>query len=120
MAAFWGYDIDPLPEPDSLVKGGEDLNIGELKLSVMHTPGHSPGGICIYGEGVIVTGDTIFAGSVGRTDFHGGDINKLKNSFQRIMALPEDTKILPGHGPNSTVGYEKRNSMFSKDFLHIL
>lgn len=119
MAAFWGYEIDPLPEPDIMVKGEEDLKIGNLSLKIIHTPGHSPGGICIYGEGIIVTGDTLFAGSVGRTDFYGGDINKLKSSFKRIMDLPEDTRVLPGHGNNSTVGYEKRNNMFSKDFLKI-
>ncbi len=112
MAAFWGYEIDPLPPPDILVGEGDEIKAGGLRFSVMHTPGHSPGGICLYGHGVVITGDTLFAGSVGRTDFHGGDINKLKASFRRLMELPGETKVLPGHGPTSTIGQEKRENFF--------
>jgi glyoxylase-like metal-dependent hydrolase (beta-lactamase superfamily II) len=117
MAAFWGYDLDPVPDPDVLVKDGEDITVGNLSFKVIHTPGHSPGGICLYGEGIVITGDTLFAGSVGRTDFYGGDINKLKNSFKRLMALTENTKVLTGHGPETTIGREKKGNMFSEDFL---
>lgn len=117
MAAFWGYELDPLPDPDVFIKEGDVIEFGNLKFNVLHTPGHSPGGICIYGEGIVITGDVIFAGSVGRTDFYGGDMNRLKDSFRRIMSLPEDTKMLPGHGPDSTIGNEKRENAFSKDFL---
>lgn len=117
MAAFWGYDLDPLPEPDKLLKDGEDIEIGSLRFKVLHTPGHSPGGICLYGEGIVITGDTLFAGSVGRTDFYGGDANKLKESFKRLMSLPEATKVLPGHGPETTVGREKKENMFSDELL---
>lgn len=112
MAAFWGYDIDPLPEPDRFVEEGEKLKVGGLEFTVLHTPGHSPGGISLYGEGIVVTGDTLFAGSVGRTDFHGGDIEKLKASFRRLLELPEETVVLPGHGPSSTIGREKRENFF--------
>lgn len=117
MAAFWGYDLDPVPDPDVLAKDGEDITVGNLSFKIIHTPGHSPGGICLYGEGIVITGDTLFAGSVGRTDFYGGDINKLKNSFKRLMALPENTKVLAGHGPETTIGREKKGNMFSENFL---
>lgn len=117
MAAFWGYDLDPLPDPDILVKEEESIKIGDLSFKVIHTPGHSPGGICLYGEGIVITGDTLFAGSVGRTDFHGGDMNRLKESFKRLMSLPENTRVLPGHGPETTIGREKRENMFLDELL---
>jgi glyoxylase-like metal-dependent hydrolase (beta-lactamase superfamily II) len=116
MAAFWGYDIPPLPEPDVFVKEGDTVEVGKLNFKVLHTPGHSPGGICLYGNGIVITGDTLFAGSVGRTDFHGGDLNKLKESFKRLLTLPEDTEVLPGHGPKSTIGIEKRENFFIEEF----
>ncbi len=117
MAAFWGYDLDPLPDPDVLVEDGVDIAVGDLSFKVFHTPGHSPGGICLYGEGIVITGDTLFAGSVGRTDFHGGDTNRLKESFKRLMSLPENIRVLPGHGPETTIGREKRENMFSDELL---
>lgn len=117
MAAFWGYDFDPLPEPDKLLKNGDDIEIGGLRFNILHTAGHSPGGICLYGEGIVITGDTLFAGSVGRTDFYGGDMNKLKESFKRLMSLPENTRVLPGHGPETTIGHEKRENSFSEEVL---
>ena len=116
MAAFWGYDMEPLPEPDLLVKDGDEIKLGALLFRVLHTPGHSPGGACLFGEGVVITGDTLFAGSVGRTDFHGGDMTMLKQSFGRLLALPPDTKVLAGHGPASTIGRERSENFFSKLF----
>ena len=113
QAAIRGYELDPLPEPDMFISDGDKLEIGNLKLEVLHTPGHSPGGICLYGEGILITGDTLFAGSVGRTDFYGGDIEKLKKSFKRLISLPDKVKILPGHGPESTIGKEKETNFFS-------
>lgn len=116
MASFWGYDIEPLPDPDLLVDEGDEIKFGTLAFKVLHTPGHSPGGISLLGEGVVITGDTLFAGSVGRTDFHGGDMNKLKLSFERLMSLPSETKVLAGHGPNSTIGKERSENFFQKLF----
>ncbi|HET6516528.1 MAG TPA: MBL fold metallo-hydrolase [Thermodesulfovibrionales bacterium] len=113
MAAFWGYDLDPLPEPDMFVNEGDEIRLGTLTFRVLHTPGHSPGGICLFGEGVVITGDTLFAGGVGRTDFYGGDMEKLKRSFQRLMSLPPETKILAGHGPSSTIGRERTANFFA-------
>ncbi len=117
MASFWGFDIDPLPEPEIKVQEGDIIQIGDLSFQVLHTPGHSPGGICLYTTGLVITGDTLFAGSVGRTDFYGGDISKLRESFRRLMNLPEDTKVITGHGPATTIGREKRTNMFSHNWL---
>jgi hydroxyacylglutathione hydrolase len=115
QAALWGYEIDSLPDPDLFVAEGDTLAIGSLRFVILHTPGHSPGGICVYGEGIILTGDTLFAGSVGRTDLYGGDIEKLRISYQRLMLLPEDTKVLPGHGPETTIKKEKVDNFFSDE-----
>ncbi len=115
QAAMWGYDIDELPAPDGFIDEGDNIQAGNLGFRVMHTPGHSPGGICLYGEGVIITGDTIFRGSVGRTDFPGGSVERLRESFKRIIDLPDETAILPGHGPETTVGTEKRENFFVRE-----
>ncbi|MEW6419901.1 MAG: MBL fold metallo-hydrolase [Nitrospirota bacterium] len=112
-ALLWGYELDPLPEPDMIASEGDKLEIGNLRFEILHTPGHSPGGICLYGEGILITGDTLFAGSVGRTDFYGGNIEKLKNSFKRLMSLSDEVRVLPGHGPESTIGKEKTDNFFS-------
>jgi len=113
QAALWGYELDSLPDPDLFVEEDDTLEIGNLRFVIIHTPGHSPGGICLYGEGIVITGDTLFAGSVGRTDLFGGDIKKLKISYKRLMLLPEDTKVLPGHGPETTIKKEKVDNFFT-------
>jgi hydroxyacylglutathione hydrolase len=110
QAALWGFDIDPQPEPDMLVSEGDKIEVGELKFEILHTPGHSPGGICLYGEGILITGDTLFSGSVGRTDLYGGNIGDLRKSFKRLISLPESIRILPGHGPESTIGKERTDN----------
>lgn len=112
QAASWGYEMAQPPEPDVFVKEGDVLLLGNLNLRVLSTPGHSPGGICLYGGGILVTGDTVFAGSVGRTDLYGGDMEEMKRSFVRIISLPPETRILPGHGSLSTVGEEKNMNFF--------
>lgn len=112
QAAFWGYEIEEPPAPDMFVKEGDELSIKGVRFEVLHTPGHSPGGICLYSEGIIFTGDTIFAGSVGRTDFYGGSLEELKKSFKRIISLPPATEIFSGHGDFSTVQAEKTMNFF--------
>jgi glyoxylase-like metal-dependent hydrolase (beta-lactamase superfamily II) len=112
QAAFWGYSIDDLTEPDDFIDEGDEIRVGNLCFKVLHTPGHSRGGICLYGEGIIIAGDTIFQGSVGRTDFPGGSIEELKKSFRRIIELPQQTKIYSGHGPETTVGNERKYNFF--------
>ncbi|UCD35928.1 MAG: MBL fold metallo-hydrolase [Nitrospiraceae bacterium] len=117
QAAIWGYDIDETPDPDGFLDEGDEIRAGTLTFRVMHTPGHSPGGLCLYGEGILLTGDTIFKGSVGRTDFPGGSLEELKKSFRRILELPDATKIYSGHGPETTVGMEKKTNFFVNEFL---
>lgn len=114
-AAMWGFELDDQPDPGILVSEGDTIQVGGLRFEVLHTPGHSPGGICLYGEGVLITGDTLFAGSVGRTDLHGGNIGTLKMSFSRLMALPDEIRVLPGHGPETTIGKEKVDNFFSSE-----
>lgn len=112
QAVLWGFEIDDIPEPDGLLKDEDVIRAGGIEFKVIHTPGHSPGGISLYGKGIVFTGDTIFRGSVGRTDLPGGDIRKLKNSFRRLLELPEETRILSGHGPETTVRREKEENFF--------
>ena len=115
QGAFWGFQVDDLPQPDGFVDEGDEIKIGSLSFKVLHTPGHSKGGICLYGEGIVFTGDTIFKGSIGRTDFPGGSIEELKSSFRRIIELPDNTRVLSGHGPETTIGYEKKTNFFMSE-----
>jgi len=112
LAASWGFHIEQPSEPDLLLGDGDEIVVGSLRFRVLVTPGHSPGGICLHGQGVLFSGDTIFAGSVGRTDLYGGDMAELKKSFVRLISLPSDTKIFPGHGSSSTIREEKATNFF--------
>ena len=112
QGALWGFHIEQPPAPDMFMLEGDEVAVGRFRLKVLHTPGHSTGGISLYGEGMVLTGDTIFAGSVGRTDFPGGSLTELKRSFARIIALPPETRIFPGHGPLTTVKNEKEDNFF--------
>jgi glyoxylase-like metal-dependent hydrolase (beta-lactamase superfamily II) len=112
-AALYGMRVTPSPEPTRLLAGGETLAVGELRLQVLHTPGHSPGGICLLGDGHLFAGDSLFAGSVGRTDLPGGDHDTLIEGIRRqLLVLPEETVVHPGHGPDTTVGREKRENLY--------
>ena len=104
--------MDDLPQPDGFLKEGDEIMVGKTRFRVIHAPGHSPGGICLYGAGVLFSGDTIFQGSIGRTDFPGGSIDMLKESFRRLIDLPGDTRILSGHGPETTIARERRENFF--------
>jgi len=103
-------------EPQDVVLQDADLiDQAGIKLLVLHTPGHTPGGICLYcqAEGVVFSGDTLFAGSVGRTDFPGGSMYQLINSVKdKLFTLPGETKVYPGHGPPTTIAYEKEHNPF--------
>lgn len=107
------------PKPDVLLKDNDVVKIGESRLKVLHTPGHTPGGICLYTQGHVFTGDTLFVGAVGRTDLPGGSMKTLLASIQKkIYTLPADTIVWPGHDygpfPSSTVGQEKDNNPFTR------
>ena len=89
------------------------LNIGRYKLEVIHTPGHTPGSICLKGDGVIFTGDTLFCQGIGRTDFaYGSEKDIMRSIKKRIFTLDDDYIIYPGHGPSSSIGHEKKNNPF--------
>ncbi len=117
MAAFWGFELAPLPEPDGYLVEDDTVAVGDLAFKVIHTPGHSPGGICLAGHGVVFTGDTLFTGSIGRTDFPGGDYQTLIDSLGKLAGLPESTVVYPGHGPQSTIGEEKRENPYMSGAL---
>lgn len=117
QAAIWGFAVDDTPHPDGSLHEGDTIRVGELSFQVLHTPGHSPGGICLYGEGILITGDTLFHGSVGRTDFHGGSVDRLRESFRRLLDLPEDTAVYSGHGPETTIRREKKDNYFVQEWL---
>jgi hydroxyacylglutathione hydrolase len=101
------------PSADRYVNHGDMIMVGDISLQVLHTPGHSPGGISLLGQGMVFTGDALFAGSIGRTDLPGGDTITLLRSIQNnLMNLPDDTRVYPGHGPASTIGKERRKNPF--------
>ncbi len=114
-AAFFGMDTADNPAPDIELSDGQELYAGELCLRVLHTPGHSPGSVSFYesNEGIVFDGDLLFAGGIGRTDLPGGSQPRLFDSiYDKILTLPDETRILPGHGPETTVSAEKRMNPF--------
>ncbi len=114
-AAGFGFPGTPSPGPNHTFKDGETITLGSMKLTVVHTPGHTPGCVCFYkeDEALLVTGDTLFAGSVGRTDLPGGSFPTLIDSLRtKIMPFDDNVRVLPGHGPGSTIGHEKRTNPY--------
>ncbi|MDL2275048.1 MBL fold metallo-hydrolase [Desulfosarcina sp. OttesenSCG-928-G10] len=120
-AASWGMSAENSPPPDQLLKDGDTITFGTHTLKVLHTPGHTRGGICLYVEypqdgetrKAVFVGDTLFTGSIGRTDFPGGDFNTLINSIHtRLFTLNDDVRVYPGHMGDTTIGYEKRTNPF--------
>ncbi len=110
---IFGIKTDSPPPPDRFLKDSEELMLGDLTLKILYTPGHSPGGICIHADGVVFTGDTLFAGSIGRTDLPGGDYNTLINSIKKkLLSLEDKIIVLPGHGQQSTIGDERECNPF--------
>ena len=113
LSLFFGFDYQALSPPDRLLKGGDSIDIGDLHFLVIHTPGHTPGGICLLGHGVLVSGDTLFNYGIGRYDLPGGNYNQLMDSLQtKLMVLPDETIVYPGHGPDTTIGTERRENPF--------
>jgi len=106
------------PPPDRWLNGGDTLEIGALRFLVLHTPGHTPGGICLWGEGVLFSGDTLFNFGIGRYDFPGSSGAQLMDSLHtKLMALPDNTIVYPGHGPSTTIGTERRGNPFLTGFF---
>ena len=101
------------PPADHLMSDGEEIKIGNSVLRVLHTPGHSPGSVSLLGDGFLLSGDTLFFEGVGRTDLPGGSPKQLEQSLrEKVMTLPDETVILPGHGPLTSVGQERVNNLF--------
>jgi len=112
-AASFGLSAENSPQPDRTIAEGDTITFGEITLKVLHTPGHSPGGVSFHCNGVVFVGDTLFAGSIGRTDFEGGDFNTLIASIKnKLLPLGDDVTIYTGHGPATTIGTEKRSNPF--------
>lgn len=112
MSKYLG--LKPPPKNDSTVADGEVLDICEdFSLKVIHTPGHTPGGICLLGNGILLAGDTLFKTSIGRSDLTGGNHDALIKSIrERLFVLPDETVVYPGHGDATTIGYEKAHNPF--------
>lgn len=109
----FGIPAEVLPPPDREFVAGETVQVGGASFAVRHAPGHSPGSVCLVGEGVVFTGDVLFAGSIGRTDLPGGDFETLIKSIEReLLPLPDSTIVYSGHGPETTVGRERRANPF--------
>jgi hydroxyacylglutathione hydrolase len=115
MYGLGGTDMRNCPEPSELLRGGESLQVEDSQFEVKFVPGHSPGHVCFYDReaGILLAGDTLFSGSIGRTDLPGGDHALLISGIQReILSLPGETRVLPGHGPDTTVEAERSANPF--------
>lgn len=111
------FQAKPSPPADITVKDGDNITVGKVALKVIHTPGHSPGGMSLYTEGYVITGDTLFVEGVGRSDLPGGSWEIMLRSIkEKLLTLPDETVVLPGHNygrtPTSTIGNEKSNNAF--------
>ena len=113
FATVSGLSLQPPPFPDRLLNEGDSIDTGGLHFLVLHTPGHTPGGICVLVEGVVFTGDTLFNLGIGRTDLASGDYGQLMDSIHtKLMVLPDETTVYPGHGTKTTIGNERRLNPF--------
>ncbi len=112
-ARLFGFKAPAPPQPDRLVREGDVIKVGELALSVLETPGHTPGGISLCLDNAVFVGDTLFAGSVGRTDLRGGSLDALLRSIRtKLLTLPDWTVVYPGHGAATSIGAERRDNPF--------
>ena len=114
LCISWGYEAEDFPDAGLVVKDGDILSVGDMPLTVIHTPGHTPGSICVYGENTLFTGDTLFKGSAGRTDLPGGNFGLLSRSLRRLMLLPPETAVMCGHDDETSIADEMRNNPFIK------
>ncbi len=113
LSAFIGFTEPISAPPERLLNDGDTIQLGNSSFKVIHTPGHTPGGICLYNGSILFSGDTLFAGSIGRTDFPGGSFEQLIESIKvKLMALPDEVKVYPGHGPSTTIGIERTDNPF--------
>ncbi len=114
-AALWGFTLDVPPPPDHFLDDGQTFQVGALEVEVLFTPGHAPGHVCFHlpAHTALFDGDVLFQGSIGRTDLPGGDLELLLTHIhERLMVLPDETVVLSGHGPATTIGQERRANPF--------
>jgi hydroxyacylglutathione hydrolase len=117
-AASFGMHVNQPAPPDRLLDDGDEIRAGEIALRVLYTPGHSPGSICLVGEGRVFVGDTLFEGSIGRTDLPGGDYALIMRSIRdKLLPLPDETVVYPGHGASTTIGQEKALNEFIRPLI---
>lgn len=115
-ALKYGLKAENSPPPTAFMSDGDSISFGTCNLKVLHTPGHTRGGCSLYGDGVVFTGDTLFAESVGRTDFPGGSsATLLKSIREKLLTLPDTTIVYPGHGPATTIGHERLHNPYLND-----
>jgi glyoxylase-like metal-dependent hydrolase (beta-lactamase superfamily II) len=112
LTTLFGLRTAPMPPADQMLHNGDPIKMGTVTLRVIHTPGHTRGSISLLGDDVVFTGDTLFAGSIGRTDFPGSSYKEIMSSLKKLSILPNRIKVYPGHGPASTIGEEKRSNPF--------
>lgn len=111
--AAWGLHVEDSPPPDRMLEDGDEIKFGDITLKVIHTPGHSPGGISLYTDGYVFVGDTLFSGSIGRTDFPGGDYDTLISCIRnKLFVLGDNIRVLTGHGPETSIATEKKFNPF--------
>jgi len=115
---FTGQAVDPPPDPDFHPEEGDEIEVAGVKLTVIHTPGHTPGSLSYYTQGLLFSGDTLFQGSIGRTDLPGGDYElEMQSIVNKLLALPDDTIVLPGHMSETRIGFERQANPFIADWL---
>jgi hydroxyacylglutathione hydrolase len=115
-ARFLGYEPPPAPDPDAPVADGDVVEVDGLQLRVLHVPGHTPGSVAYYAEGLLFSGDTLFRGSIGRTDLPGGDYGQIMTSIvDKLLALPDETIVLPGHMQETQIGFERQVNPFIQE-----
>ena len=113
QASWFGMRMDPLPPVDGELAHGGSVTFGDCEMAVRLAPGHAPGHVILVGDGVAIVGDVIFNGSIGRTDLPGGDLGTLMTSIrEQVLTLPDETTLHTGHGPDTTVGHERRTNPF--------
>lgn len=121
QARMFGLDADPVAPADHPLQHGDEISVGNVTFHVLHTPGHSPGGVCFYSAAAktLIAGDTLFYRGVGRTDLPGGNTQQLVQSIHtHLWSLPDDVRVYPGHGPATTIGEEKRLNPFVGEVSH--
>jgi hydroxyacylglutathione hydrolase len=115
IAGSFGYTMERFPDPDRFIESGNIISYGKNKLKVLYTPGHAAGSVCLHDEknGFVLTGDVLFKDTIGRTDLPSGNLDLLMSSIrEKLFTLPDETIIYAGHGPETTIGYEKANNLF--------